>query len=71
MRTRNLGNCFIVTNGRTKRKLSDLTSEETSDIFFIGDLDEEDEDGQSVIDSIKNFIRKLEKTQVVCFSLAT
>ena len=53
----------------TKRKLSDLTSEETNDIVsllknLLGELDEEDEDGQSVVDSVKNVIRKLEKTEV-------
>jgi len=54
---------------RAKRKLSDLTSEETNDIVsllksLLGDLDEDDEDGLSVIESVKNVIRKLEKTEV-------
>ncbi|KAF8333289.1 hypothetical protein F5887DRAFT_1273779 [Amanita rubescens] len=53
---------------RAKRKLSDLTSEETNDIVsllksLLGDLDEDDEDGLSVIESVKNVIRKLEKTE--------
>ena len=61
---------------RAERKFSDLTSQETRDTLsplkdLLGDLEEEDEDGQSVIDSIKNVIRKLEKTEVVCFYYPT
>ncbi len=58
---------------RAKRKLSDLTSEETNDIVsllksLLGHLDEDDEDGLSVIESVKNVIRKLEKTEVSYYS---
>lgn len=65
--------------GRTRRKLSDLTSEETNDIVSLlknlCDFDEDDEDGLSVIESVKNIIRKLEKTEVCsiphCFDVIT
>ncbi|GLB38677.1 hypothetical protein LshimejAT787_0505420 [Lyophyllum shimeji] len=58
---------------RAKRKLSDLTYEETNDIVsllknLLGDLDEDDADGLSVIESVKNVIRKLEKTEHLPFS---
>ncbi|KAF8347417.1 hypothetical protein F5887DRAFT_955718 [Amanita rubescens] len=58
---------------RAKRKLSDLTSKETNEIVsllnsLLGDLDEDDEDGLSVIESVKNVIRKLEKTEVESIS---
>jgi hypothetical protein len=53
---------------RAKRKLSDLTSKETNDVVSLlkslGDFDEDEEDELSVIESVKNIIRKLEKTKV-------
>jgi len=59
---------------RTKRKPSDLTTEEVSNVVSLlknlaADLDEEDEDGQIVIESVRNVIRKLSQ-DTVCFGSA-
>jgi len=59
---------------RSKRKPSDLTTEEVSNVVsllknLVADLDEEDEDGQVVIESVQNVIRKLSQ-DTVCFGSA-
>ena len=59
---------------RTKRKPSDLTTEEVSNVVSLlknlaAYLDEEDEDGQIVIESVRNVIRKLWQ-DTVCFGSA-
>ena len=54
---------------RSKRKPSDLTTEEVSNVVsllknLVADLDEEDEDGQIVIENVQNVIRKLSQDTV-------
>ena len=54
---------------RSKRKPSDLTTEEVSNVVsllknLVADLDEEDEDGQIVIENTQNVIRKLSQDTV-------
>ena len=56
---------------RSKRKPSDLTTEEVSNVVsllknLVADLDEEDADGQIVTESVQNVIRKLSQ-DTVCF----
>ena len=56
---------------RSKRKPSDLTTEEVSNVVsllkdLVADLDEEDADGQIVIENVQNVIRKLSQ-DTVCF----
>jgi hypothetical protein len=58
---------------RSKRKPSDLTTEEVSNVVsllknLVADLDEEDEDGQIVIVNVQNVIRKLSQ-DTVCLDL--
>ena len=56
---------------RSKRKPSDLSTEEVSNVVsllknLVVGLDEEDEDGQIVIENVQNVIRKLSQ-DTVCF----
>jgi hypothetical protein len=56
---------------KSKRKPSDLTTEEVSNVVsllksLVVDLDPDDEDGQIVIESAQNVIRKLSQ-DTVCF----
>ncbi|KAJ6632179.1 hypothetical protein B0H10DRAFT_2206580 [Mycena sp. CBHHK59/15] len=58
---------------RTKHKPSDLTTEEVSNVVsllknLVADLDDEDEDGQIVIESVQNVIRKLSQDTHLSFS---
>ena len=60
----------LKTRKRSKRKPSDLTTEEVSNVVSLlknlaADLDEEDEDGQIVIENVQNVIRKLSQ-DIVC-----
>ena len=62
----------LKTKKRSKRKPSDLTSEEVSNVVsllknLVADLDEEDEDGQIVIENVQNVIRKLSQDTVCLF----
>ena len=59
----------LKTKKRSKRKPSDLTSEEVSNVVsllknLVADLDEEDDDGQIVIENVRNVIRMLSQDTV-------
>ena len=52
-----------------RRKLSDLSHEETSTVVdilqrFQNGIDEEDEDGQEVVDALQKVVRKLKEVRV-------
>lgn len=52
-----------------RRKLSDLGHEETSTVVDIlqrlqNEIDEEDEDGQEVVDALQKVVRKLKEVRV-------
>lgn len=52
-----------------RRKLSDLSYEETSTVVdilqrFQNGIDEEDEDGQEVVDALQKVVRKLKEVRV-------
>ena len=52
-----------------QRKLSDLGHEETSTVVDIlqrlqNEIDEEDEDGQEVVDALQKVVRKLKEVRV-------
>jgi len=52
-----------------RRKLSDLSHEETSTVVdilqrFQNEIDEEDEDGQEVVDALQKVVRKLKEVRV-------
>jgi hypothetical protein len=66
MQTSNISN---PKSKKRKRKLSDLTTEQVSNVVsllknLMADLDEEDKDGQIVIENVQNVIRKLSQDTV-------